>query len=651
LVFHFGYKSSQSMLSLALFSTLLLSASASMQPSGSGSIFSTRSDGCIKEVFDIGQVFGREAHTIHVKLEMPEYSTPRQWILNLGQETTGANHWIWRGESIQFGSWNGPQIKQVDINACTDLTTTFDGENTLTLYCNGEFLGQIENSNLNIQNSNLAVAGNQRYEVPEGNFGGCVHYVEVWDYDLSSTEVASLTDVTYECSLNSLHHTLANLEFEWSGPPGLTFTLGHTQGDESDGICSAGHTHCQGYNRPVGVIRTSNGECIRSLNCDGQQEDKLHEYYQNFQCVEKGSTYVAITSGNCASHGFEDIMDVAECRSAAIETAITGENTNTPHRQTENDRPHGCRRQTFGPALWINDKPNSPTMASTVHTVVCKAMQATAPAFWETCRWQDASPNEKSGDVTYMGYACADDEILVGFELSNEGIVDKIKCCSVGGHSSVTDVCSIDKSESDKASCDANKHMVFNGIYDKQDPDAQEDAFVEVLAGKCCEVQCHAKWCGANNWGVSDECKNIEFGRDKGSQHLECPSGYLMTAVHEDVSNSRLAKVHGVQRIDEITCCKLDFVAAPTQAPSVSPSPSPTTAPTPAPTTAPSSHPSVSPTTAPTSVGECLLALRDAACDATLTDKQFLEGIEDCAPSGYNQRRNLEGRLLNGHKY
>merc|ERR1712136_150459 len=127
--------------------------------------------------------------------------------------------------------------------------------------------------------------------------------------------------------------------------------------------------------------------------------------------------------------------------------------------------------------------------------------------------------------------------------------------------------------------------------------------------------------------GVSDECKNIEFGRDKGSQHLECPSGYLMTAVHEDVSNSRLAKVHGVQRIDEITCCKLDFVAAPTQAPSVSP------------------------TTAPTSVGECLLALRDAACDATLTDKQFSEGIEDCAPSGYNQRRNLEGRLLNGHKY
>jgi len=158
------------------------------------SIFSAASEeDCIHEIFDIGRVFGTEAHTIHVKLDLPEYSDPRQWILNLGQESTGANHWIWRGETVQFGSWNGPQIRKVDINSCTDLTTTFDGKNTLTLYCNGKFLGQIENSNLHIRNSNLAVAGNQRKEVPQGNFGGCVHYVEVWDYDLSSREVASLT--------------------------------------------------------------------------------------------------------------------------------------------------------------------------------------------------------------------------------------------------------------------------------------------------------------------------------------------------------------------------------------------------------------------------------------------------------------------------
>jgi len=285
---------------------------------------------------------------------------------------------------------------------------------------------------------------------------------------------------------------------------------------------------------------------------------------------------------------------------------------------------------------------------------------ATAPAFWETCRWQDASPEKKYGDVTYMGYACAHDEILVGLALSSEGIVDRIKCCSIGGHSSATGVCSIDKAQSREASCDANKHMVFNGLYDKQDPDAQEDSFHEVLAGRCCEVKCHEKWCGANDWGVSDECKTITFGQDERFQDLECPSGYLMTAVH-DVSNSHLAKVHGVQRIDQITCCKLDTIAAPSQAPSVSPSrspslsptpmptPAPTTGPSTSPTTAPSSYPTTSPTTAPTSVGDCLVALRDA----TLTDKQFLEGIEDCVPCVvYYQRRNLEGRLLNeSHKY
>merc|ERR1712109_414793 len=205
-----------------------------------------------------------------------------------------------------------------------------------------------------------------------------------------------------------------------------------------------------------------------------------------------------------------------------------------------------------------------------------------------------------------------------------------------------------------KASCDGNQHMVFNGVYDKRDADV--DAFGEVLMGKCCEVKCHEKWCGKNEWGVNtDEGKCIDIGfENQGTQDLQCPAGYLMTSIH-DVSSK--VRHHGVQKIDKISCCPLHTIGAPTQAPSVSPSlspsPSPTTAPTPAPTTkpstSPSSHPTTSPTTAPTSVGECLLALRDAS----LTDKQFLEGIEDCLPCVvYNQRRNLEGRLLNeSHKF
>jgi hypothetical protein len=88
--------------------------------------------------------------------------------------------------------------------------------------------------------------------------------------------------------------------------------------------------------------------------------------------AEVHSGYVGITSGTCASNGYDDIMDLAECKTAAIEVGFVGENAKVPSRQSENDRPHGCRRQTFGPALWINDKPKSPTKASKVHSVVCR---------------------------------------------------------------------------------------------------------------------------------------------------------------------------------------------------------------------------------------------------------------------------------------
>merc|ERR1711922_10359 len=112
-----------------------------------------------------------------------------------------------------------------------------------------------------------------------------------------------------------------------------------------------------------------------------------------------------------------------------------------------------------------------------------------------------------------------------------------------------------------------------------------------------------------------------------------------MGAIHEGNSNDMHKRQHGVQNINKISCCALHTIGAPTQAPSVSPSLSPSTSPT----TAPSSHPTTSPTTAPTSVWECLLALRDV----NLSDKYFLEGIEDCVPCFDTQRRNLEGRLLN----
>jgi len=148
---------------------------------------------CLHEVRDIRAVIARGAHTIHVKLDMPaEYSSPRQWILNFGQEGTGANHWIWQGSFIQFGTWNGQQIRDVDITQCTSLTTTFDGESTLKLYCNGELVDHIDNSSFNINSSQIHIGGNQRFEAPSGDFKGCIHEVELWPSELRADQVASL---------------------------------------------------------------------------------------------------------------------------------------------------------------------------------------------------------------------------------------------------------------------------------------------------------------------------------------------------------------------------------------------------------------------------------------------------------------------------
>merc|ERR1719204_468946 len=156
-------------------------------------LFSSVDGTCLHEVHDIGEVIERGAHSIHVKLNMPaEYSSPRQWILNFGQEGTGANHWIWQGSFIQFGTWNGQQIRDVDITQCTSLTTTFDGESTLKLYCNGELVDHIDNSSFNINSSQIHIGGNQRFEAPSGNFKGCIHEVELWPSELRADQVASL---------------------------------------------------------------------------------------------------------------------------------------------------------------------------------------------------------------------------------------------------------------------------------------------------------------------------------------------------------------------------------------------------------------------------------------------------------------------------
>merc|ERR1712141_408399 len=185
-----------------------------------------------------------------------------------------------------------------------------------------------------------------------------------------------------------------------------------------------------------------------------------------------------------------------------------------------------------------------------------------------------------------------------------------------------------------------------SGAYDKRVRPGAVDAYTEILAGKCCEVDCDAGWCANGDWGVDKDDCTIVSAQDNIAQELVCPTGTLMTEIH-DAQNGF---AHGVQKVGSVKCCALHVVAAPTVKPTFAPSTAPTDAPTKAPTTAPSpsptSAPSVAPTKAPTTVKHCLLENRDNAYG----DVAYLEGLARCLP-GCDQvpevRRALENRLLN----
>jgi len=261
------------------------------------------------------------------------------------------------------------------------------------------------------------------------------------------------------------------------------------------------------------------------------------------------------------------------------------------------------------------------------------------PAFTENCRWQTAQdPNIASHLVTdtYMGWTCRDNEILTGFGLTaNDNDITKVQCCSVGGHSSVKpNTCSfieVDGIEAGKAFCGDNQdHKVFSGAYDKRIRPGAVDAYTEILAGKCCEVECDAGWCANGDWGVDKTDCTIVSAQDNVAQELVCPTGTLMTEIHD--AQNGLA--HGVQKVGSVKCCALHIVAAPTVKPTFAPS------------RTPSHVPTVAPTKAPTTVKHCLLENRDNASG----DVAYLEGLARCLP-GCDQvpeaRRALEGRLLN----
>ena len=101
--------------------------------------------------------FGNQAHTVSGLVRFPSgnFSGPRQWLLRLGQATSGSLHWLWNGGTkIQFGRWCGESVGASQIKVLPAkvfdgeehaIVTVFDGS-VLRLFVDGELTTLVQNS-------------------------------------------------------------------------------------------------------------------------------------------------------------------------------------------------------------------------------------------------------------------------------------------------------------------------------------------------------------------------------------------------------------------------------------------------------------------------------------------------------------------------
>ena len=83
---------------------------------------------------------GNTVHTIEGWIKVSALPSNRAWILLLGNEGTGAHHWLINSTGrTQFGVWGGGQTQStLSVGTWTHIAITHDGT-TLRSYVNGEF--------------------------------------------------------------------------------------------------------------------------------------------------------------------------------------------------------------------------------------------------------------------------------------------------------------------------------------------------------------------------------------------------------------------------------------------------------------------------------------------------------------------------------
>ena len=130
---------------------------------------------------------GNQAHTVSAWVRFPsgEFSGSRQWLLTLGQATSGSLHWLWKGgTAIQFGRWAGGDVGVSQIQTLPAkvldgeehaIVTVFDGS-VLRLFVDGELSSEKDHS-FDIKTDDLLVGKASRGD--EAHFGGTIRKVRL----------------------------------------------------------------------------------------------------------------------------------------------------------------------------------------------------------------------------------------------------------------------------------------------------------------------------------------------------------------------------------------------------------------------------------------------------------------------------------------
>merc|ERR1719447_1455169 len=278
---------------------------------------------------DIGMVLGNNPHTIRVRLTFPD-SAPslRQWILNLGQYTTGAHHWIWDADIVQFGTWGTPgyQLQAVDITQCTDLTTTHSGS-VLKLYCNGVFLAETD-AQFSIDTSMLTIGTVPFSSDAEAAFAGCISEVAIWSYEKSAEEVAEQiptdqirVNIVADDYPSEINWELTDSEGEIVDQAFATNAVGYTLVEVEAGNCytwsisdSYGDGICCAYGHGSYTIEwmSSDGSVTLIQSGDGQYGDGesfvVCDPKSAITAVELSSNGATVTT-NIGNNEFNRIFD------------------------------------------------------------------------------------------------------------------------------------------------------------------------------------------------------------------------------------------------------------------------------------------------------------------------------------------------------